>query len=185
MKTKISLFALTTIIVGILLFLLFSGEFRKEKLECHPPCHYPTTPNEINDQVVLGFSIYGDFQPLHINMDTNEHFVILAKPETRDSLITGLHFLLYNAKNTFYRIDTIKEPIKDGDTLNISLIIKRCGFFDAQVQSPIFIPLTAGLLKKDDFIDIHLPDITQQEAPEIGVRATEVGGHICTSRVME
>ena len=185
MKTKTGLFILVTIILGVFLFLLFSGEFRAEKLECPSPCPYPTTPNEINGEVILGFSASRDFQPLHINMDNNEHYVILAKAETRGSLITGLHFLLYNAKNTFYTIDAIKEPTKDGDTLDISLTIKRSSFFGSQVQSPIFVPLPAGQLNNGDLIDIHLPDITHDETSEIGVFASEVEGHICTSRVME
>lgn len=185
MITKPILLIVTLFILGIFFFLLFSGKFRAKKLECPPKCHHPTTPGEINKQVFNRFDPKGGYQPLHINMDNNEHYVIIAKAETKDSLITGLHFLLYNAKNAFFKIGHIKEPVKNGKTLDISIIVKRCSFFDAQVQSPVFVPLTNILLKDVDLIDIHLPSKPTNESSKFEVLASEVGGHICTSILMK
>ena len=188
MNTEFILLILATLILGIVLFLLFSGEFRKKKLECNPPCSYPTTPGEINKQVFNSLDPKGGYQPLHINMSNNEHYVILAKPKTKGLLIIGLHFLLYNAKNTFFTIKDIEEPNKKGNTLNISILVKRCSYFDTQVQSPVFVSLTAeNQLKKGDSIDIDLPPRSSNESSKIRAFAfaSEVGGHICTSRVMK
>lgn len=185
-KTK-ALLIIIPLFIGAIIFILLSGVYRLENKNCVSPdgTKYPCTPEQINKQVMNNFAPDGGYQPVHINMDNNEHYVILAKAEQpKHSKKMKLKFLLYNAKNSFFYIKSVGEPSLKESTLNVSIVVKRSGFFKPQIQSPKSVLIDTSQFSKAKYIDIHLGDSAPKIAKNPQFFAAEVGGHICTSKVM-
>lgn len=178
MKKKLIVIIILLVLLSIILSTLSAGFYRSKNSDQD----YPSMPDQINKQVLLGFDLTKNFQPIHINMDRNEHYVLLAK-----SILKGdkydLKLLIYNAPNTFYTIDDIEDYNFNHDTLKIFIRLKKIGFFSSQVQSPKCLSLPKDTMSKVEFIDVRLMDRSSRK--EISRLASEVGGHICKSRIIK
>lgn len=179
MKKFIKYFCLILILIYGVYCLISSGLFRKKNSDPG----YPSSPEEINTSVFNHFDPYGGYQTLHINMDNNEHYVVLANPIVKDSIVSCLDFLLYNAKNSFYTIDEFDETEKNGNEITIPIYVKKISFFEPQINPPTPLCLENITISPGDIIDVHIIDEKSKEKEVKFI--SEVGGHICTSKVME
>lgn len=197
---------ITSILIVIGIFLIAFVIYKKGST-CHkPPGHCAENTNTkrelhlaedqkevtkfLNSYLSLNIDDTLNYQPLFINMEKGKSFTLFARVSStigkgKDKRVNGLKFALGNGDGSYSTIDSVGQPIRNGNTIDLPLV-----FSHHQCDAP-YIPKIIdytiddenSYIKQNDII-IHL-DANQpsfQLLKEKESKCYQVGDHVCGTR---
>lgn len=197
---------ITSILIIIGIFLIAFVIYKKGST-CHkPPSHCAENTNTkrelhlaedkkeanklVNSYLSLNIDDTLSYQPLFISMKKGKSFTLFARVSStigkgKNKRVNGLKFALENGNGSYSTIESVEQPIRDGNTINLPLVFRhhQCDVPYIPKVIDYTIDDEDSFIKQNDII-IHL-DANQPSIRSL-IRAAskcyQVGDHVCGTR---